>query len=229
MHQDKKITSFQPAWLMFGPSLGSAVCNLFIPASRNLATCNIFGCHMNCCILLRTRDRQTDRVVSALQPTWLIGLGRARTRDQPVSRRKGYPDRFRGSPPRSSVDAHQWRQTDRVVSALQPNWLIGLENERRGYDDEWTFIPNAQSAAFSPGRWRPRLSNLIQQCFWWRRKKVSKEIKTRHQRPVYRPPRAEGHVCPCPPSHATLTADLRYSQTRRLKDRRLGLSSSTEG
>ena len=46
-----------------------------------------------------------DRVVSALQPTWLIGLGRARTRDQPVSRRKGYPDRFRGSPPRSSVDA----------------------------------------------------------------------------------------------------------------------------
>ena len=47
----------------------------------------------------------TDRVVSALQPTWLIGLGRARTRDQSVSRRKGYPDRFRGSPPRSSVDA----------------------------------------------------------------------------------------------------------------------------
>ena len=47
----------------------------------------------------------TDRVVSALQPTWLIGLGRARTRDQPVSRRKGYPDRFRRSPPRSSVDA----------------------------------------------------------------------------------------------------------------------------
>ena len=46
-----------------------------------------------------------DRVVSALQPTWLIGLGRARTRDQPVSRRKGYADRFRGSPPRSSVDA----------------------------------------------------------------------------------------------------------------------------
>ena len=44
-------------------------------------------------------------MVSALQPTWLIGLGRARTRDQPVSRRKGYPDRFRGSPPRSSVDA----------------------------------------------------------------------------------------------------------------------------
>ena len=51
------------------------------------------------------QDRQTDRVVSALQPTWLIGLGRARTRDQPVSRRKGYPDRFRRSPPRSSVDA----------------------------------------------------------------------------------------------------------------------------
>ena len=51
------------------------------------------------------KDRQTDRVVSALQPTWLIGLGRARTRDQPVSRRKGFPDRFRGSPPRSSVDA----------------------------------------------------------------------------------------------------------------------------
>ena len=50
-------------------------------------------------------DRQTDRVVPALQPTWLIGLGRARTRDQPVSRRKGYPDRFRRSPPRSSVDA----------------------------------------------------------------------------------------------------------------------------
>ena len=49
--------------------------------------------------------RQTDRVVSALQPTWLLGLGRARTRDQPVSRRKGYPDRFRGSPSRSSVDA----------------------------------------------------------------------------------------------------------------------------
>ena len=49
--------------------------------------------------------RQTDRVVSALQPTWLIGLGRARTRDQPGPRRKGYPDRFRGSPPRSSVDA----------------------------------------------------------------------------------------------------------------------------
>ena len=49
--------------------------------------------------------RVTDRVVSALQPTWLIGLGRARTRDQPISRRKGYPDRFRGSPPRSSVDA----------------------------------------------------------------------------------------------------------------------------
>ena len=54
---------------------------------------------------LATVCRQTDRVVSALQPTWLIGLGRARTRDQPVSRRKGYPDRFRGSPPRSSVDA----------------------------------------------------------------------------------------------------------------------------
>ena len=51
------------------------------------------------------KERKTDRVVSALQPTWLIGLGRARTRDEPVSRRKGYPDRFRGSPPRSSVDA----------------------------------------------------------------------------------------------------------------------------
>ena len=47
----------------------------------------------------------TDRVFSALQPIWLICLGRARTRDQPVLRRKGYPDRFRGSPPRSSVDA----------------------------------------------------------------------------------------------------------------------------
>ena len=51
------------------------------------------------------RWTRTDRVVSALQPTWLIGLGRARTRDQPVSRRKGYPDRLRGSPPHSSVDA----------------------------------------------------------------------------------------------------------------------------
>ena len=51
------------------------------------------------------QNGMTDRVVSALQPLWLIGLGRARTRDQPVSRRKGYPDRFRGSPPRSSVDA----------------------------------------------------------------------------------------------------------------------------
>ena len=47
----------------------------------------------------------TDRVFSALQPIWLICLGRARTRDQPVLRRKGYPDRFCGSPPRSSVDA----------------------------------------------------------------------------------------------------------------------------
>ena len=44
-------------------------------------------------------------MVSALQPTWLIGLGRARTRDQPGSRRKGYPYRFRRSPPRSSVNA----------------------------------------------------------------------------------------------------------------------------
>ena len=37
---------------MFDPSLGSTVCKPFIPASRNLATCNIFGCHMNCCIAL---------------------------------------------------------------------------------------------------------------------------------------------------------------------------------
>ena len=45
-------------------------------------------------VLSARSDRQTERVVSALQPTWLIGLGRARTRDQPVSRRNGYPDRF---------------------------------------------------------------------------------------------------------------------------------------
>ena len=29
--------------------------------------------------------RQTDGVLSVLQPTWLIGLGRARNRDKPVS------------------------------------------------------------------------------------------------------------------------------------------------
>ena len=64
--------------------------------------------------------RQTDRVVPALQPTWLIGLGRARTRDQPGSRRKGYPDRFRGSPPRSSVDA----MSDMIVLSL-PCQVVG--------------------------------------------------------------------------------------------------------
>ena len=63
---------------------------------------------------------KTDRVVSALQPTWLIGLGRARTRDQPVSKRKGYPDRFRGSPPRSSVDA----MPDLIVLSL-PCQVVG--------------------------------------------------------------------------------------------------------
>ena len=36
---------------MFDPSSGSTVCNLFMPASKNLATCNRFGCHMNCCIV----------------------------------------------------------------------------------------------------------------------------------------------------------------------------------
>ena len=59
-------------------------------------------------------------MVSALQPTWLIGLGRARTRDQPVSRRKGYPGRFRGSPPRSSVNA----MSDLIVLSL-PCQVVG--------------------------------------------------------------------------------------------------------
>ena len=67
--------------------------------------CPMFICITCCPQNVEILARQTDRVVSALQPTWLIGLGRTRTRDQPVSRRKGYPDRFRGSPPRSSVDA----------------------------------------------------------------------------------------------------------------------------
>ena len=66
------------------------------------------------------RRRRPDRVVSALQPTWLIGLGRARTRDQPVSRRKDYPDRFHGSPPRSSMDA----MPDLVVLSL-PCQVVG--------------------------------------------------------------------------------------------------------
>ena len=36
---------------MFDPSLGSTVCNLFMPASENLAACNRFACQMNCCIV----------------------------------------------------------------------------------------------------------------------------------------------------------------------------------
>ena len=38
---------------MFDPPSGSAVCNLPMPACRNLATCTRVGCHMTCCIVRR--------------------------------------------------------------------------------------------------------------------------------------------------------------------------------
>ena len=41
---------------VFDPSLRSTVCNLFMPASENLATCYEFGCRMNCCIVRYARN-----------------------------------------------------------------------------------------------------------------------------------------------------------------------------